>query len=210
MSLGSRIEAFTKKSTKHMIDNLRGLPLKSTVACTSLMLAGGVAAVAFQDPSFVSNMSASTQEVGNIVSRTAAGFGLAGGLSSLAALAVSKVFKDPIAALDRWSNNNPADIIKKACWKEMKKEGNGQTYIKDRLDAMTPQQRVELNDYVANATRYAYERNNGNFTQMGVNVKPGFIAYDKVLKAERNDAPKQDVKQEKVQKAFTSETNFSF
>lgn len=214
MSLGSRIESYTKKLTKGIIKNTHGMPFKTSTSFIGMMVAGGIGVVAFNDPSFVNTvqqtLGGDSLAVGSKFSQAMFQAGSIGGAISLPALAVSKMFKDPIKALERWANNNPADIIKKASWKEMQKDGKGQAYIQDRLNAMNPVDRKALSDYVDSQIEVSKELHNGALTQQGVDVKPGFIAYDKAIKAEMANEPAQNAKHENGKKDHSVSTDFSY
>lgn len=203
MSLGSRIEAFTKKATSHIIKNTRGIPLKATAHTVGLMIAGGIGMAAFQDPSIAGTvqevLGGRSLEVGSKMSEAMAhgGFGAAVvSASTLAATSVSKLLGDPIGALERWSNNDPTDIIKKASWKELKKEGSGQSYIKERLESMSPVDRKQLSDYIDSGYKASERLGHSAFKHHGVDITPGVNAYEKAIKAEMGNDPKQTAKKD--------------
>lgn len=214
MSLGSKIESLTKKLTKSVIQNTHGMPYRTATSFIGMMIAGGIGVVAFKDPSFVNTvqqtLGGNSLEVGSKFSQALFQAGSIGGAISLSAMGVSKLFKEPIKAIERWANNNPADIIKKASWKEMQKDGNGQAYIQDRLNSMNAVDRKALSDYVDSRIEVSKELHNGALTQQGVDVKPGFIAYDKAIKAEMANEPGQSAKHENGRKDFQTSTDFSF
>lgn len=196
MSLGSKIESFTKKATSHLIKNTRGLPFRAATTTIGMMVAGGIGVVAFQDPSFVATvqetLGGNSLKVGTTLSQAMFDAGSIGGAGSLAMMGVSKLLKNPINAIERWSNNSPAEIIHKASRKADRNPEDGQKYIAKRLEAMTPQERQTFSEYVDSSIEYAKSQGTRQIYGMeGRPVTSGIVAYDKAVDAMK-DSAKQD------------------